>query len=255
MPKHFGPARTRVTSFAAVFALCPVLFAQGHGGGGYAGGGHSSPLSYGAPFHGGGNMGTPLGGHYGSIGPAVVPPIANSGRGYGNPGRVSYNHGNRPFNPGYGHGRYPPGYIPYYVAAYPYLYFGGNDYPNTGEAYGPPPQPDQSNDLMMELDGIHHELAELQQRQAQQPYGMAPAEAGPMVVEQAPSKPLDPPLLLVFRDGTQTEVRDFAVVGQMFWDLSVHPTRKFPISQLNLDASIKANEDRGVDFPSVAKAK
>jgi hypothetical protein len=255
MPKQFGPAQIRFLSFAAAFVLSPALFAQGgHGGGGY-GGAHSSPLSYGSSFRGGNAMGAPLAGaHYG-IGSAVVPPVASSsGHWYVTTGNGAYPYGNRPYNLGSGHRRYPYGYMPYYVAAYPYLYFGDSGLSTPPESYGPPPQQqDQpNNDLAMELDSIHQELAVLQQRQAPPPYGMAPADAGPLV-EQAPSKPLDPPLVLVFRDGTRTEIRDFAVVGQTFWDLSVRPIRKFPVSQLNLDASIKANEDRGVDFPSVAR--
>ncbi len=257
MPKLFGPAQIRCLSFAAAFVITTALFAQGgHGGGGYGGGAHSSPPSYGSSFRGGSSMGAPLTGtHYGSIGSAVVPPVASS-TGHWNvtTGSGAYLYGNRPSHPGSGYRRNPYGYVPYYAAAYPYLYFGDTGLSSPPESYGPPPQAqDQpNNDLAMELDSIHQELAMLQQRQAPPPYGMAPADAG-AVVEQAPTKPLDPPLVLVFRDGTRTEIQDFAVVGQTFWDLSVRPIRKFPVSQLNLDASIKANEARGVDFPSVAK--
>ena len=66
----------------------------------------------------------------------------------------------------------------------------------------------------------------------------------------APS-PAPPPLVLVFRDGTTLEVRDFALIGQTLWDLSSHPTRKIALGQLNLEASIRATEARGAEFPSV----
>jgi hypothetical protein len=221
MGKHFSSARVSFIGLAAALILSPALFAQsGHGGAGYGGGAHASPLSYGAPMRSQGVMGAPVAGAHGPIGPAVVPPIASSGRWYFSTGNGAYQYGNRPHNPGSGYRRYPPGYIPYYVAAYPYFYLGGGDAPAPAEAYGPPPQPqDQPDGLAMELDAIHQELAELKQRQTEAPpYGMAPPEAPGPVVERAPTKPQDPPLVLVFRDGTQTEIRDFAVVGQTFWD-------------------------------------
>jgi hypothetical protein len=250
MPKHLGPARIRATSFAAALILASALLAQGgHGQGGGFGGSHASGSIGHVQLSASGNA-------FGSLGGAVVPPIASTGRSYGSTGGL-YHYGNKQLNQGFGYRRYPPGYIPYFAAAYPSFYLDGTPPQSTGEAYGAPQygaQQDQSSDLMMELDGIHQELAQLQQRQAQPPYGLPQAEAG-QVMEQGPSKPTDPPLVLVFRDGTRTEVRDFAVMGEMFWDLSVHPTRKFPISQLNVDASIKANEARGVEFPAVPTAK
>jgi|SRR5271165_1583568 len=251
MPKFLSAAG--LISVAAAFTVSPALLAQGgHGGAGFGGGTHVSPQNFGLPFQTGSSMG-----HYGYWGGAVVPPNAVTSGKWAFTLGGSNQYGNRPYNQGSSYRRYPPGYIPYYAAAYPFLY----SYPYSdsgappigGEAYGPPPQDQPPPDLMMELDAIHHELAELKQRQGEAPYGVAPEEAGP--AEPRPSKPTDPPLILIFRDGTRTEVRDFAVVGQMFWDLSAHPTRKIPISQLNLDATIKANEDRGVEFPSVAKAQ
>jgi hypothetical protein len=249
MPKFLSVAGLIPIAFGLI--LSPALLAQGgHGqAGGFGGGAHSSgtfghvQLSGGSPSSGA---------HWGSLGGAVVPPIASSSRGYGYNGS-SYHYGNGQSGLGFGSRRYPAGYIPYFTAAYPFFYPDSAPPPTAEEAYGPPPQ-EQSPDLMMELDAIHQELADLRQRQAGPTYGMSPEAAG-AVVAPAPSKPTDPPLILIFRDGTRTEVRDFAVVGQTFWDLSGHPTRKFPISQLNLDASIQANEARGVEFPSVPKAQ
>jgi len=67
----------------------------------------------------------------------------------------------------------------------------------------------------------------------------------------APPPPPPPPLVLVFRDGTQLEVRDFALIGQTLWDLSSHPTRKIAVGQLNLEASMRATEARGAEFPVI----
>ncbi len=253
MPKFSLAAGLIPVAFA--LTLNPPLLAQGgHGpAGGFGGGAHSSGSTGGSMGHVRLFAASPAGANWGSLGGAVVPPIASSSRGYGFNGGSYYYYGYRQPSLGYGYRRYPAGYIPYFAAAYPFFYPDSGLAPAGGEQYGPPPQ-DQPSDLGMELDSIHQELADLRERQAGSPYGMSPQESG-SVVAPAPSKPTDPPLILIFRDGTRTEVRDFAVVGQVFWDLSGHPTRKFPISQLNLEASIQANEARGVEFPAVALAK
>jgi hypothetical protein len=77
------------------------------------------------------------------------------------------------------------------------------------------------------------------------------SQAPPDQSTAAPPAPAPPPLVLIFHDGTQLEVRDFALIGQTLWDLSSHPTRKIALGQLNLDASIRATEARGAEFPTV----
>jgi len=53
---------------------------------------------------------------------------------------------------------------------------------------------------------------------------------------------------LVFRNKRTEEVENYAIVGQTFWILSEQRTRKIPLAELDLPASRKANEDRGVEF-------
>ena len=62
------------------------------------------------------------------------------------------------------------------------------------------------------------------------------------------SKSAVPPTELVFRDKHTEEVQNYAIVGQTFWILNAEKARKFPIAQLDIPATQKANEDRGVDF-------
>jgi hypothetical protein len=57
----------------------------------------------------------------------------------------------------------------------------------------------------------------------------------------------DATTLLIFKDGTQREVRNYAIMGKyMFLFSGDH--RKIPLADINLDATEKANEDRGVEF-------
>lgn len=70
-----------------------------------------------------------------------------------------------------------------------------------------------------------------------------------------PAQPEDPSVL-VFRDGHRLEVKNYAIVGDTLYDFTPGHTRKVPLSQLDLTATVKANDDRGVDFvlPALPKA-
>lgn len=59
----------------------------------------------------------------------------------------------------------------------------------------------------------------------------------------------DAPLtMLVFRDGHQLLIRNYAIVGRALWSFSEQRARKTLLSDLDLDATTKLNEERGVDF-------
>lgn len=55
-------------------------------------------------------------------------------------------------------------------------------------------------------------------------------------------------VVLVFRDGHRREIRNFAVVGQTLWDFNEDRATKILLSALDLDATAKLNEERGVEF-------
>jgi hypothetical protein len=54
--------------------------------------------------------------------------------------------------------------------------------------------------------------------------------------------------VLVFHDQHQKEVENYAIVGQILWNFSAHRTEKIPLADLDLAATSKANNERGVDF-------
>jgi len=44
-------------------------------------------------------------------------------------------------------------------------------------------------------------------------------------------------------------VRNYAIAGGTLWVLNDHQAgKKIPLAQLDLDATVKMNDDRGVDF-------
>lgn len=56
------------------------------------------------------------------------------------------------------------------------------------------------------------------------------------------------PTLLVFKDGHQLEIGNYAIVGVTLFDLTPGHSRKVALSDLDLEVTQKQNEDRGVAF-------
>jgi hypothetical protein len=65
-----------------------------------------------------------------------------------------------------------------------------------------------------------------------------------------------PRTVLVFKDGHELEVANYAIVGSTLYDLSDNRARKVALAELDLSATVKHNDDRGVDFrlPSATRA-
>ncbi len=78
-----------------------------------------------------------------------------------------------------------------------------------------------------------------------------PAQAPP---PQEPA-PEEPPVVLVYRDGHEREVKNYAIVGNTLYDVGAFMASRIPLAELNLKATVKANEDRGVDFTLPAWVK
>ena len=52
----------------------------------------------------------------------------------------------------------------------------------------------------------------------------------------------------MFRDGTKQEVENYAIVGQTLWLFSEQRARKIPLSAIDLEATARANDERGLSF-------
>lgn len=59
---------------------------------------------------------------------------------------------------------------------------------------------------------------------------------------------LQSPTTLVFKDGHSVEVENYAIVAQTLYDLSPGHPRKIALADLDLAATEKQNDDRGVTF-------
>jgi hypothetical protein len=178
---------------------------------------------------------------------------------------VRMRHGRRAFA-GSGFG---PNYYPYYDSAdyYP-------DYDSQDEVGEAPPAPFRTptaapaspakppESLVMELRGDHWvrltshgpvETAEESSTTESGPTAASTRAKG--TVPAAPTQPPSelPPAVLVFRDGHQEEVAKYMIVGTTisiktdYWNTGSW-TRRIPIAELNLAATMQASQQRGAKF-------
>jgi hypothetical protein len=66
--------------------------------------------------------------------------------------------------------------------------------------------------------------------------------------DDVPPDPPQSPTLLIFKDGRKLELGNYAIVGQTLFDLTPGHARKVALADLDLDATQKQNDDRGVSF-------
>lgn len=233
----------RLWSIAAltVVLAVPCASAQRHGGS-IGGGGHMGSFSRGAPMMSHGSFaGAPR-----SSGVTFTS--------HGNP--YHFGHG----GDGHHHHHYGYGYGGYGYGGYGYGY--GYGYPNYGYAYGYDPllwdsgpsydssnqdaYADQNEQLSQQVNELSNEVARLRDEQEIRAYTPLPTN------RQAPPDSakanISDPTVLVFRDQHREEISNYAVVGRTVWVFNEARARKIPLADLDVPATIKVNDDRGVDF-------
>ncbi len=78
---------------------------------------------------------------------------------------------------------------------------------------------------------------------------LQPAEAQPHTAsEPAAEVAAQPQTILVFKDGHQSKVDNYAIVGSTLYDLTGGQRHKIALADLDLRATTQQNDDRGVDF-------
>lgn len=148
---------------------------------------------------------------------------------------VRHHHEGQRRIPRYGYG--------YYVYGVPYLmpYDNGYDQPDNA-ANDQPAEEAQDNrpgPTVFEHDGqpASYRGREVEREEPQREQADNSAQ---------PSTPLTP-TILVFRDGHQQEIENYAIAGAKLIVLGERP-QKIQLSDLDIDATTKLNDDRGVDF-------
>ncbi|MGH9504047.1 MAG: hypothetical protein ACRD20_14440 [Terriglobales bacterium] len=78
-------------------------------------------------------------------------------------------------------------------------------------------------------------------------HSQAEPEAAPEAQPETPV-PDQPQSVLVFKDGHQLEVQNYAVIGDTLYDLTPGRHHKIPLADLDLAATAQQNDERGIDF-------
>ncbi len=76
----------------------------------------------------------------------------------------------------------------------------------------------------------------------------APRQAAPVSTSDSDPAPAADPTLLIYKDGRQQEVGNYAIVGSTLFDLTPGHPRKIALADLDLEATRKQNDDRGIVF-------
>lgn len=139
---------------------------------------------------------------------------------------------------GYGYG------YPWYGGIDPYWWW------DSDSSSDPDPSPQYDNGLANQMNeqGIYP-------RQGVYPRPMPDRGDPDVYARSAPPPPRQEPrtsaltdTVLVFRDQRKQEVQNYAIVGQTLWIFSPERTQKVPLSDVDIEATQKANDARGVDF-------
>ncbi len=108
----------------------------------------------------------------------------------------------------------------------------------------PPAEPERPGLTVFERNWRPENSANLGEQPWSEPASrlQAPPPAPP--AEEKPG----PTTILVFRDGHQQEIQNYAILGDRLIVLNEQLAKKIPLAELDLDATVKVNEDRGVEF-------
>jgi hypothetical protein len=178
------------------------------------------------------------GAHFASVGRSAPHSSGSFRSGGMNHGSgVRFRTGNPSFRrPGF---RRPFFYYPY-AGYYPYdgLYSDSSDYQgdySTADSYASYNQVPyrEDSELQRDVQTLNGKIDRLQ----------ADVEA-----RNRPKPDLEPATALVFRDQHVEEVRNYAISGGTLWVLNEQAAKKIPLAKLDLDATVRMNDDRGVDF-------
>jgi hypothetical protein len=144
---------------------------------------------------------------------------------------------------GYGYGRAGLSYVtPYYIPLDGYGY--GYDYVGGPDLYSGPPIGSYDPILHIVVEQPAARYAPSDSDSAQIPPLQVQPQQEPNIVHEA--KPNEP-RVLVFRDGHEQEVSNYAIMGQTVYVFDKR-TQKVALADLDVPATIKANDERGLEF-------
>jgi hypothetical protein len=153
-------------------------------------------------------------------------------------------------------------FVPFYVPTYSYPYYPygySDDYANGDYANGmdqPQPEPDDQRPALTIFENrpgyrpppvstgdsrdYPSDTATDRDRDAASRRDV-PAPEPPPVADQAPT-------VLIFADGHRLEIGNYAIQGDLLYNLDGKGPRKIKLTDLDLDKTVQANDERGNEF-------
>ena len=160
-------------------------------------------------------------------------------------------HFKNPHHSGLGGGRfgYGAGVLPLYSAPYYYGYGDVVDPVDDSMEQNYRPVPDRQSAEranQSQQQYVDDRLSRLEQQMDEMDNPPKKSQAA----EREPQMPAadQPETVLVFRDGHSIEVQNYAIVGDTIYDLSQGSRHKISLADLDLSATEKQNDERGLDF-------
>lgn len=159
-------------------------------------------------------------------------------------------HGNGSGRDGFSGGRYGygVGVLPLYSMPYSYGYGDVVDPVDDSmeQAYGPVAPPQRTDQASPSQQYNDERLGRLEQQMDDMENTPSKSQAG----SSTPRIPVadQPDTVLVFRDGHSIQVKNYAIVGDTIYDFSEGARHKIAIADLDLGATEKQNDARGLDF-------
>ena len=151
------------------------------------------------------------------------------------------------YNPYYWQPPYYPT-SPYFAGSYAGGYAGGY-----ADPYYPAPSQTHSDvDLAYEVGRLTSEIEQLRREQiyaAPQPPPAPPAPEPPPAPPRAAEKPAAP-ITLVFRDGRQLSIQNYAIVRETLLPLGGGAPARIPLTDLDIEATQRANPGRTLLIPN-----
>jgi len=152
-------------------------------------------------------------------------------------------------NPIFCRGRFGRRFFPWYAGYYPFAYYPydglGYDYryeaqPTDSSVHVPTPT-SYNEELQASVESLSNQVADLREELVRQ-REVQSSPANP------PNQDKSTPTVLIFHDGRRIEAENYAVAGKTLWIFNELRARKYPVSDLNMEATRNANEERGLSF-------
>jgi hypothetical protein len=239
LSKHKGYVVCRLAAIAAftIFLVLPLWAQRGVGGGGRLAGG----AGIGRGRISSGHPSSTMQGRSGSSPGFSHHPSTLPDHSHGMSGNrfQTYRKGRNRFRNCYGYSCWGYGY-PWWGYSYPYWW------ESPDSAYDP--NDDVADQMNQEIPEDQRMPRQWQGYSYPDPYAPPPPRAPHSASSESQGAAIIPATVLVFHDQHKLEIRNYAIFGRTLWNFLPQHIEKISLNELDLAATIKANDERGLSF-------